>query len=405
MRKLIFFFIFLFWVCVTAKGQIQITPILIDSGLYINDIDILSQDTVLFSSRSKIYRTTNGGASWDSIETNLAGSVSVDFLNFNYGVAVNYNSIKRTTNAGVTWDSIAFVTSTNNRDCHMIDSNHFIISTDSGYIRHFFNSYFVDDTLVDPLVIGQPVVIFDFDFLDNGLGFGGGEVNGFSAVIHSTDNGLTWDVRANSGFLHLYFHEISFVDSMVGWAIQDSPGLGEHISFTTDGGYTWQSGINTIFDEKRMNGLDFSTSGLGYVLTKSGYIFETNNGGQSWDTAYTYQSGGLVGIKVKIVNDSVAYIGGIGGIYKLTNFTTSIIENSPQKNLVSVFPTPFKDNIAIQSSATKISIAIYNLFGKSVYHNENQKNESINLSFLPSGYYVLQATDGKRLQSLKLIKQ
>ncbi|HQU99839.1 MAG TPA: T9SS type A sorting domain-containing protein [Bacteroidia bacterium] len=374
----------------TANCQLQITPILLDSGLYVHDIDVLSQDTMLFTSTSKIYRTTNGGASWDSIETNLPGSVSVDFLNFNIGVAVNYNSIKRTTNAGVTWDSLAFASTTSNRDCHIIDSSHFIVSNDSGYIRHVYTNYYVDDTLLDPLALGSPVVIFDFDFLDDSVGFGGGVVNGFSAVIHTADNGLTWDVRANSGFLYLYLHEISFVDSMVGWATQDSPGLWEHISFTTDGGYTWQSGYN-YFDEKRMNGLDFSPSGLGLVLTKSGYIFQTINSGQSWDTAYAYQSGGPYGVKVKIVNDSVAYLGGARGIYKLTNLPTGIFENNINK--IKIYPNPATSilNIQIPSNQKANKVEMYDMQGRLVLLSNavNHNPLPLNVAGLTPGIYAV----------------
>ncbi|MBL7927836.1 MAG: T9SS type A sorting domain-containing protein [Bacteroidia bacterium] len=390
MRKYTLLFKLLFCVYTTANCQLQITPILLDSGLYVHDIDVLSQDTMLFTSTSKIYRTTNGGASWDSIETNLPGSVSVDFLNFNIGVAVNYNSIKRTTNAGVTWDSLAFASTTSNRDCHIIDSSHFIVSNDSGYIRHVYTNYYVDDTLLDPLALGSPVVIFDFDFLDDSVGFGGGVVNGFSAVIHTADNGLTWDVRANSGFLYLYLHEISFVDSMVGWATQDSPGLWEHISFTTDGGYTWQSGYN-YFDEKRMNGLDFSPSGLGLVLTKSGYIFQTINSGQSWDTAYAYQSGGPYGVKVKIVNDSVAYLGGARGIYKLTNLPTGIFENNINK--IKIYPNPATSilNIQIPSNQKANKVEMYDMQGRLVLLSNavNHNPLPLNVAGLTPGIYAV----------------
>ena len=390
MRKYTLLFKLFFCVYTTANCQLQITPILIDSGLYVNDIDVLSQDTILFTSRSKIYRTTNGGASWDSIETNLPSSVSVDFLNFNIGIAVNYNSIKRTTNAGLTWDSLAFASTTNNHDCHIIDSSHFIVSTYSGYIRHVYNNYYVDDTLVDPLALGYPVVIFDFDFIDDSVGFGGGVVNGLSAVIHTADNGLTWDVRANSGFLYLYLHEISFVDSMVGWAIQDSPGLGEHISFTTDGGYTWQSGYN-YFDDKRMQGLDFSPSGLGFVITKSAYIFQTSNGGQSWDTAYTYQSGGLLGVKVKIVNDSVAYLGGKGGIYKLTNLPTGIFEKNINKLKIYPNPTTSVINIQLPTNQKAKQIALYDMQGRLVLQSNavNQYPLQLNVAGLTPGIYAV----------------
>ncbi|HRC33651.1 MAG TPA: hypothetical protein PK736_09450, partial [Bacteroidia bacterium] len=265
MRKFTLITLFVLIGIFSTKGQMQIIPLMVDSAISVSDIDIISQDTIIFSSRSKIYRTTNGGMSWDSSETNLPNVQKLDFIDFDHGVVVHPIGMKRTYNGGLTWDSIGFVPAYSYGDCHMIDTTHFIVTTDSGYIRHIYSNYYINDTLVDPLAIGYPVVIFNFDFLDANEGFGGGVVNGFSAVIHTVDNGLTWDVRANSGFLYLYMHEISFFNPLIGAAIEFGPGSFEKIVVTDDGGYTWQK--SAYFDLTKVTSIDFNENGKGLAIT------------------------------------------------------------------------------------------------------------------------------------------
>lgn len=406
MRILFFIALFLNIGLSNSHGQVQIVTLLADSGLSIRDIDYFNEDTVLFCSGSKIYRTVDGGISWDTIETNIPYIRNIDFLDFDNGIAISFQAIRKTSDAGLTWDSIQFLPFENTLACHIIDTGHFVVSTYSGYIRHIYSNYYIDDTLVDPLAIGYPVVIFDFDFLDANEGFGSGVVNGFSAVIHTSDNGLTWDVRANSGFLYLYMHEISFINSMVGGAIEQGPAMGEKIAFTSDGGYTWVSGYWPFFQDMRMNTLDFSPSGIGLVVGQSGYIYRTDNGGLNWDTIFKAVSATPYGLKIKIVNDSVAYMGGSGGIYKITNFATSINNININQNF-SINPNPNNGIFTFQvphPSTQAVTITIYNAHGKKIIEELiTTGNLQFDLTPYGKGLYFIKILNGNKVTTEKVI--
>ncbi|MBL0053517.1 MAG: T9SS type A sorting domain-containing protein [Bacteroidetes bacterium] len=406
MRKIIVLELLFLLVGLCTFSQVQISSILLDSSIYVNDIDFLNQDTVMFSSGSKIYRTQNGGNTWDTIETNFPIVKNIDFIDFNHGVAVSHSSgIKRTNDGGATWSLLSFLPPSNNWDCHMIDTNHFIVSTDSGYIRHIYSNYYVDDTLIDPLALGYPVVIFDFDFLDGNEGFGGGEVNGFSALIHTIDNGLTWDTRASSGFLNLYFNEVSFFNPLIGAAVEFGPGSFERIVVTNDGGYSWQT--SSFFSFSKVTSIDFNENGNGLAIA-GGYIFITNDAGQTWDTAYSYQNGGPDGSKVKIVNDSVAYLGGWGGIYKITNFATSIKENNINNNSLSIYPSPSNGKFTISfEKKTKKSkaIYIYSTTSELIYKKENIIDNilQVDLSKAAKGVYFVKVIEQNNVMVGKVV--
>ena len=114
MRKIIVLELLFLLVGLCTFSQVQISSILLDSSIYVNDIDFLNQDTVMFSSGSKIYRTQNGGNTWDTIETNFPIVKNIDFIDFNHGVAVSHSSgIKRTNDGGATWSLLSFLPPSN----------------------------------------------------------------------------------------------------------------------------------------------------------------------------------------------------------------------------------------------------------------------------------------------------
>lgn len=391
------------------RAQMQIQTILIDSGIYVKDINVLSADTVVFCVGNKIIRTNNGGLSWDTLYPYPSFN-QADFYDYYHGMVVSIASgIVRTNNAGITWDTIQNIPASNYNDIKMLDSVNAIVSTDSGYIMHLSDTGYYNDTIVDSLAGGMPVVVKDFFFLDDMRGFGGGGVSAFSALIYTSDSGLTWGVRATSGFLDLFFDEIAFVNDLVGWAIEDSPSPWEHIAYTLDGGFTWNSGL-PYFSTAKFNSIDFTSSGVGLAAGKSGFIYGTTDSGQSWDTIYVIQPGGAYTVKIKVVNDTLAYLGGWHGIYKLTNFTTGLSEVLPKDNKIfKVFPTLFQNEIVIESLSTlqdDLKFECFNIFGEKVYSFIiKDKLQRQNLSFLNSGVYLLKATNSQHSGVVKIVKQ
>lgn len=67
--------------------------------------------------------------------------------------------------------------------------------------------------------------------------------------------------------------------------------------------------------------------------------------------------------------------------------------NSSNKNMVSIFPSPSKGDISVESSRLISSIKIYTLFGNEVYFKDlNSKQTKINIESQPNGVYFVKIT-------------
>ena len=224
--------------------------------------------------------------------------------------------IIKTSNAGTVWDTIQGVPSNNSFfDVHMISDTTAIVSSDNGLIYKVTPTGFSVDTLYDLMAGGSPLTIKDFDFETPVIGFAGGVTAGLSGLARTVDGGNNWEVRATNGFLDLNFDEVACIDSLNVWGIENSPSPLEHISYSNDGGFLWNSGF-MWFSTAKIVSLDFSISGFGIVAQNLELLY-TIDSGMNWSTLLVAQPGFSGFSKVKIVNDSIVYIGGRDGIYKV----------------------------------------------------------------------------------------
>jgi photosystem II stability/assembly factor-like uncharacterized protein len=95
-------------------------------------------------------------------------------------------------------------------------------------------------------------------------------------VLHTTDNGETWEQQDSGVTGTLY--SICFVDADEGWAVGD----GGTVVHTADGGATWElqnSGIT-----ERLRGSFFANSSEGWAVGEGGVVINTRDGGVAWNS-------------------------------------------------------------------------------------------------------------------------
>jgi len=219
-----------------------------------------------------IYRTTDGGISWEFQDSNVSGDLrSINFLNENFGFIVGGNGlILKTVNGGNTWIQIL-----------------------SGTVKHLYQVKFLNNGL--GWIVGGSclrttnagntwqeiefpeslsISYKSFDFIDENILF---SVAKRGRIIKSTDSGLTW--QHTSGFFYNPY-SVHFFDSLNGIASADQ---GKFLK-TSDGGEYWiikHTNTNYSFTELFM--LDQNT---GWAIASTGapgdYIFKTIDGGDSW---------------------------------------------------------------------------------------------------------------------------
>jgi photosystem II stability/assembly factor-like uncharacterized protein len=219
-----------------------------------------------------IYRTVDGGKNWDlslSKENLSSYSRSICFVNKNKGWACGKENIYRTTNGGVTWESYKFNQEEYINSIFFIDSLHGWAGSNSIYKTDDGGYSWNEQYKLDSDVLGTLRCIY---FIDERQGF---VVCTRGAIFRTINAGLTWEQFNYS--LASDLEALKFVDEDNGWAVGK-----DVILHTDDGGKKWTIQFN---DSIIFLGLDFVNKNKGWVVGYSsgkGKILATIDGGKSW---------------------------------------------------------------------------------------------------------------------------
>lgn len=72
---------------------------------------------------------------------------------------------------------------------------------------------------------------------------------------------------------------------------------------------------------------------------------------------------------------------------------------------IEVYPNPATNSISVRSPEKNIDFEIINMAGQSILKSSTSSDEKLNISHLPKGTYIINATDGQRRVVEKFIKQ
>jgi len=311
---------------------------------------------------SGIYKTSNSGTSWQSVNATLPLCKSIFMLDEMNGYAVGRDefylggsypgAIYKTSNGGTTW--IQQVRNTNKilRDVYFTDLNHGIIVGDNGAIFKTTNGGVTpDSTLWIQSHLGQPYTINlrSICMVDSLRGFcaGGGYVyktingglswssisNGVEGIspydiwfidsnngsivgssshgymFNTTNGGMDWQKYIFSGELNEMSYRIArgiyYIDNLRRIIVAQYG----RILYTIDGGVTWtKSDSVTAWD---LNDLSFPTSEVGYVVGDRGTILKSTDSGISWSLLQSNTNDNLYGVSfIDELNGTVVGVSG-----------------------------------------------------------------------------------------------
>ena len=150
-----------------------------------------------------------------------------------------------------------------------------------------------------------------------------------------------------------------------------------------------------------------SVTNMGSMFSLSG--FSTNNYDailNSW-SQQDVQSGVVLGAQqINYCNgadarqsliDNYGWIITDGGL----DCSTASIDDQNQLD-ISIYPNPTSDIVYVEGNYTQLKVIIYNVLGKEIL-NKSITN-SIDISHLDNGVYILQLSDGVKLSTRKIIK-
>jgi photosystem II stability/assembly factor-like uncharacterized protein len=231
----------------------------------------------------KIFRTIDGGASWQGQNAGTTRNLNdVFFVDANVGWVVGDNgTILRTTNAGRSWEmqsspvssplyGVRFVNANTGWIVGGVDptsgTSTVLRTTDSGASWSKVTSGLTDANL------------FALDVTTDGgtklsaVGEGG-------VIVRSTDGGLNWTLQDPPVGLSptANLQSVDFVSANRGWVVGT---LGAAI-VTNDGGNTW-SLLSVPTGTANLYGVSFADANVGWIVGRDGLLLKTANGGTSW---------------------------------------------------------------------------------------------------------------------------
>ncbi|HWQ81000.1 MAG TPA: YCF48-related protein [Ignavibacteria bacterium] len=221
-----------------------------------------------------IIKSTNGGVNWIILRNGPSGTgfslFALYFINSStgwIGGKDNTPYIFKTTNGGETFDSIP-TENLNQRvqDFYFINASTGLGCNDAGGVRKTTNGGYNWNDVNIP--IGTYLPNFrNFSFINNSTGF---TCTDNRKVFKTTDFGDNWDSLSYIPNTYPSIHHISFSSESKGWAV----GSGYDVFHTTNGGMNW-------FTQGGGGGIEvnFINDSVGYKTGNSGIIYKTTNGG------------------------------------------------------------------------------------------------------------------------------
>jgi photosystem II stability/assembly factor-like uncharacterized protein len=220
----------------------------------------------LINTRSEVYRTRDGGSSWDRLTRLVEGTVflrCVGFASLDKGWAGNINATQGT----IPPDSSLFETEDGGRTWANISTR----------------------------IAGPPVVgLCGMRVLGPRTVVAVGRWNGPAVFVKTTDGGRTWSSRSldslASGLVDVFFfnEQDGFAVGGLGVSIAEADQRASRtvILATSDGGETWQTRYTSAAAGQWAWKIDFPSDRVGYVTTEGpsaeGVILKTDDGGATW---------------------------------------------------------------------------------------------------------------------------
>jgi photosystem II stability/assembly factor-like uncharacterized protein len=341
-------------------------------------IDALDTTTAFVTtspSASYIFRTTDGGASWDTVFTQPGGFINgIDMVDASVGYAVGDPvgpwTVLKTTDGGATWSRLATE------------------PAQAGSEAGWNNS---------------------FQVMDQHIWFGTSN----SRVYRSTDGGATWSF-ATTPFTNSFELHFNNVDEGIV--------VGNGSARTTNGGATWIPMESPIPGSGNMYG----ASGSGdrdYWVGRGPVVYRSTDRGISWVTSYTggnaiahldFWTAPSFGLEPNTRGWTVGGSGSISAFFGAVSGVKEIDgEGIPTAYaLEQNYPNPFNPSTKITfsvPSSEQVVLKVYDLLGQEVATLVNERmnpgryEASFDASKLASGVYFYRLTAGSFNQVKKML--
>ncbi|MCX7833535.1 MAG: YCF48-related protein [Ignavibacteria bacterium] len=366
-------------------------------------------------------RTTNGGIDW-FYDFNSPGGTKIMFKSQNTGFILwdgNGGSVWRTTNGGLNWTKFNVGAPAWAADMFFINENTGWVCGGSGGIRYTTNGgvSWISQSSGTTQYIDR---IFFVSPTEGWAAGGYGSGNGF--IRYTSNAGTNWIAQTPATNMHI--QGMYFINNQTGWVCGVNGGTAK----TTNGGLNWivAGSISHPYAEY----IYFINKDTGWIIGRNqtgggqdgkGYIYRTNDGGNTWNLTYTAElpNGAMTSLKV----DPQNYLWAVGNHDNVIKYSNpigikQITSNTPDKfELYQNYPNPFNSSTIIRFSIPAnnkgiVTLKVYDIQGKeiAILINEKLAANTYEINFdarnLTSGiyFYKLTTEEYSDIKKMVLIK-
>jgi photosystem II stability/assembly factor-like uncharacterized protein len=377
----------------------------------VEKFDFISDDIgyALMTNPPFFNKTTDGGASWDSIPTPVAGVyfMDVSFPKDSVGFAVysDMNNVAtpsiiyRTINNGSSWQNIT-PDSTNtgygNAFVQFIDENIGFWSVGNILYRTIDGGISWDTSSIGPANMYFNTQSMDFYDANNGIiGIHDGSFAYLGSMFVTTDGGVTF-TQTDLTTLYSVVGAVDQVSASTSFAASSGWGSGNFMMLyrSTNGGVSWDTlDLSVQIPNTELVLFDFIDELNGVVVVNGSFggvhIYKTLDGGLSW--IFNDSIAVAYALDIELTSSSGYYTGFTNQFYKWNGGFVGVNPSLSQNGEFLIYPNPVASGsmLSWNSRIDYTYVLITDLSGK-VVMRESILNSRYKIPMLSSGIYIVE---------------
>jgi len=265
---------------------------------YSNPLDAVyftSADTGYISGYNYVYKTVDGGVTWQELNVPYNEYRAICFTSSQVGYIANYNDLSKTVDGGISWVIL------------MLGKGNLYMSfptENTGYVTGSYDTIYKTRNAGLTWTIlhtGNFLRIQSLCFLDTLNGFAVGDSG---KIMKTSDGGNSWTMVSIG--LSKSWRSVSFADNLHGSVVGD---FGSNVN-TSNQGDSWSSMWGSVTLDT-LTATNFPSKDVGYITGTMGTILKTTLSGNSWIKLISGDTHDLY--SVSFVNDDYGFVTGESG--------------------------------------------------------------------------------------------